>query len=74
MDAGIIPAIISFFLPGIGQAATTGRPTAKWIVVFIILLIINNLLNMYLGIAGSVICSIISIVMAYDAYADKIQI
>lgn len=74
MDAGIIPAIISFFLPGLGQAVTTGRPTAKWIVVFIILIIIESLLGMYLGIAGSVISVIISIIMAYDAYADKIQI
>ena len=27
MESGIIPAIISFFFPGIGQALTDGKPT-----------------------------------------------
>lgn len=74
MDAGIIPAIISFFFPGLGQALTTGRPTGKWAIIFIVLLVIEGLLGSYGGNIGLIINLIISIVFAYDAYADKIQI
>ncbi|MDO5849423.1 MAG: hypothetical protein Q4P18_07800 [Methanobrevibacter sp.] len=71
MQPGIIPAIISFFFPGLGQAITTGRPTWKWIGIFIIIIIVDYLLQCgnisWLGI-------IFNIVLAYDAYADKIQL
>ena len=76
MESGIIPAIISFILPGIGQALTDGKPTGKWIVVFIIVLIVEILLS-FLNrqpLIGSVINLIISIVFAYDAYANLIEI
>ena len=49
MESGIIPAIISFILPGIGQALTDGKPTGKWIVVFIAMIIVFLLLNMLIG-------------------------
>ena len=75
MESGIIPAIISFFLPGIGQALTDGKPTGKWIVVFIAMIIVFLLLNMLIG--GTIymiINLIIRIVFAYDAYANLIEI
>ena len=74
MESGIIPAIISFFFPGIGQALTDGKPTGKWIAVFIIVLIVEILLSFLLGLIGSIIALIISIVFAYDAYANLIEI
>lgn len=74
MESGIIPAIISFFLPGIGQALTDGKPTGKWILIFIVVLIIEILLSQYLGLIGTVINIIISLVFAYDAYANLIEI
>ena len=75
MESGIIPAIISFILPGIGQALTDGKPTGKWIVVFIAMIIVFLLLNMLIG--GTIymiINLIIIIVFAYDAYANLIEI
>jgi hypothetical protein len=75
MESGIIPAIISFILPGIGQALTDGKPTGKWIVVFIAMIIVFLLLNMLIG--GTIymiINLIIRIVFAYDAYANLIEI
>ena len=75
MESGIIPAIISFFFPGIGQALTDGKPTGKWIVVFIAMIIVFLLLNMLIG--GTIymiINLIIRIVFAYDAYANLIEI
>ncbi len=74
MESGIIPAIISFFFPGIGQALTDGKPTGKWILIFIVVLIIEILLSQYLGLIGNVINIIISLVFAYDAYANLIEI
>ncbi len=74
MESGIIPAIISFFFPGIGQALTDGKPTGKWILIFIVVLIIEILLSQYLGLIGTVINIIISLVFAYDAYANLIEI
>ena len=76
MESGIIPAIISFFLPGIGQALTDGKPTGKWIVVFILVFIIYALLHWLLadGILYTIIVLIISIIFAYDAYANLIEI
>ena len=74
MESGIIPAIISFFFPGIGQALTDGKPTGKWIAVFVIVIIVEILLSLFLGLIGSVIGLIISIVFAYDAYANLIEI
>ena len=49
MESGIIPAIISFIFPGIGQALTDGKPTGKWIVVFILILIVYWILFFLLG-------------------------
>ena len=75
MESGIIPAIISFFFPGIGQALTDGKPTGKWIAVFIAMIIVFLLLNMLIG--GTIymiINLIIRIVFAYDAYANLIEI
>lgn len=75
MESGIIPAIISFILPGIGQALTDGKPTGKWIVVFLAMIIVFLLLNMLIG--GTIyliINLIIRIVFAYDAYANLIEI
>lgn len=74
MESGIIPAIISFFFPGIGQALTDGKPTGKWIAVFVIVIIVEILLSLFLGLIGSIIALIISIVFAYDAYANLIEI
>lgn len=74
MESGIIPAIISFFFPGIGQALTDGKPTGKWILIFIVILIIEILLSFLLGLIGSVISIVISLVFAYDAYANLIEI
>ena len=74
MESGIIPAIISFFFLGIGQALTDGKPTGKWILIFIVVLIIEILLSQYLGLIGTVINIIISLVFAYDAYANLIEI
>lgn len=76
MESGIIPAIISFILPGIGQALTDGKPTGKWIVVFIAMIIVFYLINMLLGagIISIIITLIIRIVFAYDAYANLIEI
>ena len=76
MESGIIPAIISFILPGIGQALTDGKPTGKWIVVFIAMIIVFYLINMLLGagIISIIITLIIRIVVAYDAYANLIEI
>lgn len=74
MESGIIPAIISFFLPGIGQALTDGKPTGKWIIVFIIALIVIWLLVNFLGTIGTILDLIISILFAYDAYANLIEI
>ena len=76
MESGIIPAIISFFLPGIGQALTDGKPTGKWIGVFILVFIIYALLHWLLadGILYTIIALIISIFFAYDAYANLIEI
>ena len=76
MESGTIPAIISFFLPGIGQALTDGKPTGKWIVVFILILIVYWILFFLLGtgILKTIINLIIRIVFAYDAYAYLIEI
>ena len=75
MESGTIPAIISFF-PGIGQALTDGKPTGKWIVVFILILIVYWILFFLLGtgILKTIINLIIRIVFAYDAYAYLIEI
>ena len=69
MESGTIPAIISFFFPGIGQALTDGKPTGKWIVVFILILIVYWILFFLLstGILKTIINLIIRIVFAYDA-------
>ena len=75
MESGIIPAIISFILPGIGQALTDGKPTGKWIVVFIAMIIVFLLLNMLIGCTIYMIINlIIRIVFAYDAYSNLIEI
>ena len=62
------------FSSGIGQALTDGKPTGKWILIFIVVLIIEILLSQYLGLIGTVINIIISLVFAYDAYANLIEI
>ena len=74
MESGIIPAIISFFFPGIGQALTDGKPTGKWILLFIVIVIVEILLSLLLPLIGTVIGIIINIVFAYDAYANLIEI
>ena len=81
MQPGIIPAIISFFLPGLGQAITRGRSSAKWIIVFIVVLIIDYCLYLFVNAPlagpvtwGAIISIIIGIIFAYDAYTDIIQL
>ena len=75
MQSGIIPAIISFFLPGLGQAVTDGKPRLKWAAVFIVIYIIESLLLMFLGMTiGGIIGLIINLIFAYDAYANMIDL
>ena len=75
MESGILPALISFFLPGIGQAATDGRTPYKWVIVFVVYFIITFLIENYVSLyLGVFIGLIIRILLAYDAYAEIIDI
>lgn len=66
MVSPIVAAIISFFLPGIGQIIQ--GDTKKGIIMFVIALIIGTLTATVLGSIGSIISLIYAIYAAYDAY------
>ncbi|MDO5849424.1 MAG: hypothetical protein Q4P18_07805 [Methanobrevibacter sp.] len=80
MKKGLLPAVVSFFFPGMGQAITEGRSTWKWVLIFIIFIIVRNIVGNFeffytKSIHGAVILSvIISIIFAYDAYYGKIKL
>lgn len=61
-----VAAIISFFLPGIGQAIQ--GETKKGIIMFVLYLIIGSILIYGIGMIGQIICIIFAIWAAYDAY------
>ena len=49
MESGMVPAIISFLLPGIGQAATDDKTTYKWVIVFTLYAIITSLIITFIS-------------------------
>lgn len=63
----IIAAIISFFLPGIGQIIQ-GADVKKGIIMFVIAIILGWLLVTFLGSLGNIIYCIYALYAAYDAY------
>ncbi|MCQ2971210.1 hypothetical protein SAMN05216439_0145 [Methanobrevibacter gottschalkii] len=63
----IIAAIISFFLPGIGQIIQ-GADVKKGIIMFVIAIILGWLLVNFLGSLGNIIYCIYALYAAYDAY------
>ena len=67
----IIAAIISFFLPGIGQIIQ-GADVKKGIIMFIIAIVLSYLLMNFLGSLGNIIYLLYAIYAAYDAY--KIEV
>ena len=67
----IIAAIISFFLPGIGQILQ-GADVKKGIIMFIIAIVLSYLLMNFLGSLGNIIYLLYAIYAAYDAY--KIEV
>lgn len=76
MEPGIVPAIISFIFPGLGQAITTPEARIKWIIVFVLYSVIFAVLFMISdrSIFVSIISFILKLGFAYDAYANKIDI
>ena len=75
MESGIVPAIISFILPGIGQAVTDNKTKYKWVIVFVVYALITALLITFIStFIGYIFGFIVSLLLAYDAYADIIDI
>lgn len=75
MESGMVPAIISFLLPGIGQAATVDKTTYKWVIVFTVYAILTSLIITFISTPiGYIFSIIVRITLAYDAYMDKIDI
>lgn len=74
MKEGVFPAIVSFFFPGIGQAITEGRSPIKWILIDLIFWFIWYGVVYYFksNTAGLIFSVIVSVILAYDAYAYKI--
>lgn len=70
MENKIVAAIISLFLPGIGQYLL-GRGK-NWLFVFIVVLIIDFILSSVLPGIGIYIAGIIGLIFAADAYAGFI--
>lgn len=63
----IVNAILSFFIPGLGQAINGYKK--KGIIMFIIALILSGIIYFYkLGLVGNVISIIYGLYAAYDAY------
>lgn len=67
MVSQVVAAIISFFLPGIGQIVQ-GGDIKKGAIMFIVAIILSWLLMNYLGTIGSIIYLIYALYAAYDAY------
>lgn len=72
MENKILAAIISLFLPGIGQYLL-GKGN-NWIILFVVILIIDIILAALLGGAGTYIAGLIGIIFALDAYCGWINI
>lgn len=70
MVSAIIAAILSFFIPGLGQAIN--GEVKKGIILFIISIVIGLLLGFIAGMTGIIFISYLgilySIYAAYDAY------
>lgn len=66
MVSSIVAAIISFFLPGIGQIIQ--GETKKGAIMFVVAIILSAVLNYGLGSIGSIIYLIYALYAAYDAY------
>ncbi|KZX12998.1 hypothetical protein [Methanobrevibacter oralis] len=66
MVSPIVAAIISFFLPGIGQIVQ--GETKKGAIMFVGAIIISCILVMLLGTIGQIIYLIYPLYTAYDAY------
>lgn len=66
MVSPIVAAIISFFLPGIGQIVQ--GETKKGAIMFVGAIIISYILVMLLGTIGQIIYLIYPLYTAYDAY------
>lgn len=63
----IVNAILSFFIPGLGQAINGYKK--KGIIMFIIALILAGIIYFYkVGLIGNVISIIYGLYAAYDAY------
>lgn len=70
MENKIVAAIISLFLPGIGQYLL-GRGK-NWLFVFIAVVIVDIILAYALGAVGTYVAGLIGLVFAADAYAGFI--
>ena len=70
MENKIVAAIISLFLPGIGQYLL-GRGK-NWLFIFIAVVIIDIILSYALGTIGTYIGGLIGLIFAVDAYSGFI--
>lgn len=66
MVSPIVAAIISLFLPGIGQVVQ--GETQKGIIMFVVAIVISIILAYALGTLGNIIYLIYAVYAAYDAY------
>lgn len=66
MVSPIVAAIISLFLPGIGQVVQ--GETQKGIIMFVAAIVISIILTYALGTIGNIIYLIYAVYAAYDAY------
>lgn len=66
MVSPIVSAIISLFLPGIGQVVQ--GETQKGIIMFVVAIVISIILAYALGTIGNIIYLIYAVYAAYDAY------
>nr|WP_302807553.1 hypothetical protein [Methanobrevibacter smithii] len=66
MVSPIVAAIISLFLPGIGQVVQ--GETQKGIIMFVVAIVISIILAYALGTIGNIIYLIYAVYAAYDAY------
>jgi uncharacterized membrane protein len=67
MGGALVPMILSFFLPGIGQAYIT----KKWVLglaFFVGLIIVNVALGIFLGMLGSLVSLLIWLFSMYETY------
>lgn len=71
MVSPIIAAIISFFLPGIGQFLQGEKE--KGIVMFAIAILLFYMLGVYIGNLGYFVYFVYPIYVAYDAYKMPIE-